>query len=84
MAIHDPSIHDTRTAGFASSPGEGTGWAGSAFQHPTQHDQLSKVIGVVVGHQERLSQQGLAGAVGNSSKQVVRWVGDEFAHLSQI
>jgi len=38
----------------------------------------------MVGHQQRLSQQGLAGAVGNAREEVVRGVSDKFAHLSQI
>src|SRR5260370_37713765 len=71
----------------------GKNWAGcswssavcrpGAHQSPYGH-QLSQVVGVVVGHQKRFAQQGLALAVRNRGEQVIGRAGHQVLHGPQV
>src|SRR5439155_20673450 len=53
-------------------------------EDPSQHDQLSQVVGVMVCDEQRLAQDGLAIAVRDSGEQIGCWVGHQVLHRLEV
>ena len=53
-------------------------------QHLAKHHQLSNVVGVMIGHEERFAQNGLTFTMRNAGKQIGRWVCYQPLHGVQV
>lgn len=69
-------------AGLASPPRAASAAPGA--QAAAQGDELAQMVGVVVGHQQRLAQQRLIGGVRQRGEQVALGIADQSDHRGQI